>query len=102
MIVTDQSSLLPKTFRMTPGATTIQSSVNTTEMRDHDYNSSNQHSRVQSRSIRYYNRVVEKFENKFYQNKTRPSSIKKRAEEIYDENIQLKQQINQLKDQMTL
>jgi cell division protein FtsB len=46
--------------------------------------------------------VVEDFQNKFYQKKTRPTQVKKKAEQLYDENIQLKHQINQMREQVTL
>ena len=40
--------------------------------------------------------AVADFQNKFYRKKTRPSDLSKHADDIYDENLTLKNKLNQL------
>eukprot|EP00347_Sterkiella_histriomuscorum_P021841 403332581 len=51
--------------------------------------------------VRQYNRVIIDFQDKYYRKKIRPSNIAASAEELYDENMQLKNKLNQ-QDQFIL
>ena len=55
------------------------------------------------RRIRLYTRVgFQDFKDKFYRKKIRPSQLQEHAEEIYDENLTLKNKVHQLEQHVLM
>ena len=46
--------------------------------------------------------MIQDYQNKFYRKKIRPSELHKHAEEIYDENLNLKTRLHQVEQHLLL